>query len=122
MVGCNLGCSFCQNREISQWPKEHLPKRLEGGNHPQSTEPACPALGDLERQVLAEAVTPADLVAAASRSDAGALAYTYTEPIICPACRAKLFDRYGFFLRENQIRNDRCPDCGEAIDGVGMAG
>ena len=28
-VGCNLRCSFCQNWQISQWPKEHLPKNVE---------------------------------------------------------------------------------------------
>jgi len=27
-VGCNLRCSFCQNWEISQWPKDELPRGL----------------------------------------------------------------------------------------------
>jgi len=81
-VGCNLRCSFCQNWEISQWPKGHLPKRLEGTTEAQSTEPICPALGDLGERVLGEEVTPAGVVAAAEGSGARSLAYTYTEPTI----------------------------------------
>jgi pyruvate formate lyase activating enzyme len=40
----------------------------------------------------------------------------------CPACRATLIERYGFAVRENRIRNGRCPDCDTRIDGVEVDG
>jgi pyruvate formate lyase activating enzyme len=43
------------------------------------------------------------------------------ENTFCYACQALLIERYGFFVRENRIRNDCCPDCGAKIDGVGMS-
>lgn len=52
-VGCNLRCPFCQNWEISQ-----------------TTTAACRRL------------EPADLVAEAVKTGAGALAYTYSEPLV----------------------------------------
>ncbi len=54
-VGCNSGCVFCQNYEISQASPEDVPRRL---------------------------VPPGKLVATAvERGDAG-IAYTYTEPTV----------------------------------------
>lgn len=77
-VGCNMRCSFCQNWEISQWAKEHLPK----GRSEQGGEPICPPLAELEREVPGETVTPEGIVEAALASGASSIAYTYTEPTI----------------------------------------
>jgi pyruvate formate lyase activating enzyme len=78
-VGCNLRCAFCQNWEISQWPKEHLPKHVEEG---KEKEPLCPVLLTMERSIPGEAVTPAEIVQGALRAGAASIAYTYTEPTI----------------------------------------
>lgn len=43
------------------------------------------------------------------------------ENTYCYACQVLLIERYGFFMRENRIRNDCCPECGAKIDGVGMS-
>ncbi len=56
-MGCNLGCSFCQNYTLSQPPREGLPiqgRRLE----------------------------PQELVGAALESGCASIAYTYSEPTI----------------------------------------
>ncbi|MAT64826.1 MAG: AmmeMemoRadiSam system radical SAM enzyme [Gammaproteobacteria bacterium] len=78
-VGCNMRCSFCQNWQISQWPKERLPKSLackvEG-------ETLCPLLEELGDEVPGEPVTPQGIVAAAVAAGATSIAYTYTEPTI----------------------------------------
>lgn len=57
-VGCNFRCQFCQNWEISQYPKEH------GGS------------------VLGELVEPREVVAQAQAAGAPIIAYTYTEPTV----------------------------------------
>jgi pyruvate formate lyase activating enzyme len=36
----------------------------------------------------------------------------------CPACRALLVERQGYFVRRNRIQNGRCPDCAASIPGV----
>jgi len=56
-VGCNFRCSFCQNADISQAPREGLSLR-------------------------AEEFPPAQVVAAAKRHVCDSVAYTYTEPTI----------------------------------------
>lgn len=56
-MGCNLSCTFCQNHSLSQPPRQG-------------------------QAVAGEQVTPADLVAAAKRSGASSLAYTYSEPTV----------------------------------------
>ncbi len=43
------------------------------------------------------------------------------ENTYCPHCRALLIERYGFHVRANRLREDRCPDCGSSVDGVGMS-
>lgn len=77
-VGCNLRCAFCQNWDISQWPKEHLPKHVEEGGR----EPLCPALLAAEQTIPGEAVTPQEIVNGALAAGASSIAYTYTEPTI----------------------------------------
>jgi len=79
-VGCNLRCAFCQNWEIAQWPKEHLAKG--GAAAADAHEPICPPLASLERAIPGERVTPESIVAAALKSGARTIAYTYTEPTI----------------------------------------
>jgi pyruvate formate lyase activating enzyme len=56
-VGCNFQCDFCQNHEISQYPRE---------------------VG----KIMGETVTPEDLVAAAVERGCQSISYTYTEPTI----------------------------------------
>jgi len=57
-VGCNFRCDFCQNYEISQFPREY------GG------------------RIVGEKVTPEELVAAAKSTQARSISYTYTEPTV----------------------------------------
>jgi len=57
-VGCNFQCEFCQNWEISQYPREH------------------------DGAVLGERLTPQQLVAQAKSAGAPIIAYTYTEPTV----------------------------------------
>jgi pyruvate formate lyase activating enzyme len=56
-VGCNFRCAFCQNWEISQFP------RLQG-------------------EVPGRPATPAQIAQAARRAGCASIAYTYTEPTI----------------------------------------
>jgi pyruvate formate lyase activating enzyme len=78
-VGCNLRCSFCQNWDTSQWPKTHLPKSVAAA---AAGSIVCPQLAGLERTLPGEQATPAEIVTAAKRSGAVAIAYTFTEPVI----------------------------------------
>jgi pyruvate formate lyase activating enzyme len=57
-VGCNLQCGFCQNWQISQWPR--------------SAEGAMPG----------ETLAPEEIVSAARRYQCASISYTYTEPTI----------------------------------------
>ena len=81
-VGCSLRCSFCQNWLISEWPKEHLPKRLATVDAAAGGESICPQLVGLDQAVAGEPATPAQLVEAARQAGASSIAYTYTEPTI----------------------------------------
>jgi pyruvate formate lyase activating enzyme len=81
-VGCNLRCAFCQNWEISQWPKSHLPKRLTQNGELEDQEFICPQLAELEAAIPGEKVTPQGIVKAALSAGATSIAYTYTEPTI----------------------------------------
>ncbi len=40
------------------------------------------------------------------------------ENTICPACGSLLVERVGFRVRENRIRDGRCPDCKRTVPGV----
>ena len=57
-VGCNFQCGFCQNWQISQWPRSG------------------------EGEMPGEPATPEDVVAAAEENRCASIAYTYTEPTI----------------------------------------
>jgi len=82
-VGCNLRCAFCQNWEISQWPRDRLPKHLEaGGGSEETSGSICPQLEALEHEIAGEPVTPEQIVAAARQTGCRSIAYTYTEPTI----------------------------------------
>jgi pyruvate formate lyase activating enzyme len=80
-VGCNLRCSFCQNWDISQWPKEHLAKHIESGEE-VGNEVICPQLLAMEREVAGETVTPRKIVDAAKATGCLSISYTFTEPTI----------------------------------------
>jgi pyruvate formate lyase activating enzyme len=81
-VGCNLRCAFCQNWEISQWPKDMLPHSLAEAGTLQQRDPICPQLAQIERDVIGEHVTPHEIVARAQASGCRSVAYTYTEPTV----------------------------------------
>ncbi|MBL7140292.1 MAG: AmmeMemoRadiSam system radical SAM enzyme [Planctomycetes bacterium] len=57
-VGCNFQCGFCQNWQISQWPRS--------------------GAGEMPGETL----DPADIVADARRHGCASISYTYTEPTI----------------------------------------
>jgi pyruvate formate lyase activating enzyme len=78
-VGCNLRCAFCQNWEISQWPKDTLRR---SAPHSGGAEPVCPRLSELENAVIGEPVTPREIVERAAASGCRSIAYTYTEPTV----------------------------------------
>ena len=79
-VGCNLRCAFCQNWTLSQWPKDHLAKRIDAGS--QSAEPVCPQLFALDRAIPGEPTTPQQLVDAALATGCRSMSYTFVEPTI----------------------------------------
>ncbi len=56
-VGCNFQCTFCQNAEISQWPKRH-------------------------QGLVGNDVDPESVVQSALKAGCQTLAYTYTEPTV----------------------------------------
>lgn len=80
-VGCCLRCTFCQNWDMSQWPKTHLPRKTEWGADTQS-HGECPALADLAQAIPGQRATPRQIVDAAMRTGSRSIAYTYTEPTI----------------------------------------
>ena len=44
------------------------------------------------------------------------------ENTLCHHCGTLLIERWGFDVRLNAIRNDRCPQCDTPVHGVGMTG
>ena len=56
-VGCNFTCTFCQNADISQMPRD-------------------------EGRVIGRPMSPEEVVSAALRARCRSIAYTYTEPTI----------------------------------------
>ncbi len=73
--------------------------------------------------------TPVDTLIKARKigMDAG-LRYVYTgnvpgeegESTFCWSCHGPLIERWGFNIRKNRIENGKCPECGTAIDWIGM--
>jgi len=70
--------------------------------------------------------TPAKTLRRACRigRDAG-LRYVYEgnipgegEDTSCPSCSATVLTRTGFRVRENRLRDGRCPDCDGAVEGI----
>lgn len=57
-VGCNFSCTFCQNYEISQYPKEHGHK------------------------IIGRELPPQKIVDLALQNGCRSIAYTYNEPIV----------------------------------------
>ncbi len=57
-VGCNFSCKFCQNYDISQYPKEH------------------------HMQIIGQELPPERIVELAIEHDCQSIAYTYNEPIV----------------------------------------
>lgn len=57
-VGCNFSCKFCQNAEISQYPKEH--------NH----------------DIVGQPLSPQQAVDLALEYECRSVAYTYNEPVV----------------------------------------
>lgn len=76
-VGCNLRCFFCQNFEISQYPKGI--HRHDKAIETEGAETICPML---EETTPGEKVTPEQIVESALISGCATIAYTYTEPTI----------------------------------------
>jgi pyruvate formate lyase activating enzyme len=84
-VGCNLRCAFCQNWEMSQGPKGKMTVAETAAGTIAETPAVgavCPQLEAAEHRIVGEHVTPEEIVAAAVRSGARSVAYTYTEPTI----------------------------------------
>jgi len=40
------------------------------------------------------------------------------ESTACPGCGKMLIDRWGFTVRKNRLKDDRCPYCGSRIEGI----
>lgn len=80
-VGCCLRCTYCQNWDMSQWPRTHLPRKTDWEDEAVPHD-VCPALAGLTEAIPGSAVTPQGIVDAAFRSGARSIAYTYTEPTI----------------------------------------
>ena len=57
-IGCNFSCKFCQNYEISQYPKEH------------------------NREIIGHKLSPERIVELAIENGCDSVAYTYNEPIV----------------------------------------
>jgi pyruvate formate lyase activating enzyme len=57
-VGCNFSCKFCQNSDISQYPKEH------------------------QHEIIGQSLSPQRAVALALEYGCKSIAYTYNEPVV----------------------------------------
>lgn len=80
-VGCSLRCAACQNWEISQWPKEHLPRRIPRAEGSAAPRPDASVLA-MEARVPGESMTPDQIVRSALASVCASIAYTYVEPTV----------------------------------------
>ncbi|MFP5258829.1 MAG: AmmeMemoRadiSam system radical SAM enzyme [Acidobacteriota bacterium] len=93
-MGCNLSCSFCQNYSLSQPPRQG-------------------------KAIGGERVSPAELVAAAMRSGAASVSYTYSEPTIFFELMAETADLvHAKGLQNIMVSNGfQSPDCLSALAG-----
>lgn len=80
-VGCCLRCSFCQNWQISQWPFEHLPRRVDWADE-RAPAASCATFRALQARIPGAATTPERIVAEALASGATSIAYTFVEPAV----------------------------------------
>ncbi|MBK1720208.1 AmmeMemoRadiSam system radical SAM enzyme [Thiocystis violacea] len=125
-VGCSLRCTFCQNWEISQWPRERLPKHLEPDGIERDVQPMCPQLARLGDRVPGEQVTPAQIVQAARNSGARAIAYTYTEPTIFyelayeTACLARKAGLANVFITNGYINEAPQREIASVLDAANV--
>ncbi len=60
-VGCNLRCLFCQNWEISQWPKGKRPLQEEADR--EAPDPVCPQMEAAPHRIIGEHATPQQILA-----------------------------------------------------------
>jgi pyruvate formate lyase activating enzyme len=79
-VGCCLRCSFCQNWGISQWPMEHMPRRVPWQH--AGDAPVCEELQLLQAGVAGVSMSPDRIVQSAMACGARSIAYTYVEPTV----------------------------------------
>jgi len=126
-VGCNLRCEFCQNWQISQWPRECLPKHLDSGETLATQEtPLCPQLARLGDRVPGEPVTPAQILSAAQASGAVSIAYTYTEPTIFyelayeTACLARQAGLLNLFVTNGYIDEAPQRELAKVLDAANV--
>ena len=81
-VGCNLGCTFCQNWEISQtYPEQaHRPATVPSGLK-IFRGPDGRARGRIEQKQMM-VMSPEQVVEAARKTTCKSVAYTYSEPTV----------------------------------------
>ena len=123
-VGCSLRCSFCQNWEISQWPRERLPKHLEPAA--AEADPVCPRSSRLADRIPGEFVTPEQIVRAALNGGARSIAYTFTEPTIFyelayeTACLARTQGLANVFVTNGYINEAPQRELAQVLDAANV--
>lgn len=120
-VGCNQQCTFCQNWEIAQWPRDELPRRL-GGDHGEAPVP----LAALAYIVPGRAQSPEAIVDAAIDAGASSIAYTFTEPTIYfelaydTAVRARARGLKNLFVTNGYISEAPLRKIATVLDGANI--
>ncbi len=120
-VGCNQQCTFCQNWEIAQWPRDELPRRL-GGDH-QESQFSLAALGEV---IPGRAQSPDAIVDAALRFGASSIAYTFTEPTIYfelaydTAVKARARGLKNLFVTNGYISDSAVRQIATVLDGANV--
>jgi len=124
-LGCNLRCNFCQNWEISQWPREALPSRV-GSQRDALGDGICPDVARLTDRIPGEEVTPAQIVRAARNAGARTIAYTFTEPTIyyelayAIACEAREAGLFNAFITNGYINETPQRELCRVIDAANV--
>jgi pyruvate formate lyase activating enzyme len=122
-VGCSLQCTYCQNWQISQWPRTHLPRRL-----PRAAENPFGAVGvdDLAGRIPGDRRTPQEIVDRAQQAGAASIAYTFTEPAIYyelvwnTAVRAKLAGLRNVLVTSAFINDAPLQQLADVIDAANV--